>query len=304
MVVYTNSNPNAATLTNLVRVVSNDEINNTNSNSQVVFNALAGATYQIAVDGYTAGVGGPLVFRMNLPNPNPIIIANPTNQLVNPGATVTFRVTAGGPGPLRYQWRFGGADIPGATATNLTLNNVQAANQGIYTVVVSNDAGSATSSPATLALRPPPSITTPLTNRIVNPGGSATFTVGVSGTGPFTYQWRHNGSIISGATSASLFRSNLQHANGGSYAVTVSNAAGSTTSQAELIVRPVIARVALSNNVLFLTIDATPGKDYFVQTATNFNDWADLQTLTPSALRTDFQTPVTATNRLYRLRVP
>jgi hypothetical protein len=304
MVIYTNSNPAAPTVSNLVRIVSNDDVNNTNVNSQVVFDAVAGATYQIAMDGYVAGVGGPLVFRMNLPNPNPIILANPTNQLVNPGATVTFTVTAGGPGPLRYQWRFGSSDIPNATNSTFAITGVQAANQGIYTVMVSNNAGFVTSSPATLSLRPPPSITTPLVNRVVNPGGSTTFAVGVSGSGPFTYQWRFNGNVMSGATSASLPRNNIQHTQGGTYMVTVSNAAGSTTSQAELIVRPVIARAALSNNVLVLSIDATPGKAYFVQTGTNLVDWADLQELTSGAVRSEFQTPITATNRLFRLRVP
>jgi len=152
-------------------------------------------------------------------------------------------------------------------------------------------------------LRPPPSITAPLSNKVVNPGGSVTFSVGVTGTGPFTYQWRFNGTVISGATS-SLFRNNLQHLNAGTYSVTVSNAAGSSTSAAELIVRPVIARAAISNDVLLLSIDATPGKTYAVQTGTNLLDWTDVQSLTPSAVRSEFQTPITATNRLFRLRVP
>ncbi|HKQ37592.1 MAG TPA: Ig-like domain-containing protein, partial [Verrucomicrobiae bacterium] len=304
MVVYTNANPAFPTVSNIVRVVSNDDVNNTNVNSQVVFSAVAGVAYEIAVDGYVAGVGGPLVFRMNLPNPNPIILLNPTNQLVNPGAAVTFSVTAGGPGPLRYQWRFGTSDIPNATNTTYTINNAQAANQGIYTVLVSNSAGAVSSSPATLSLRPPPSITGPLSNKVVNPGGSVTFSVGVTGSGPFTYQWRFNGNVISGAASSSLFRNNLQHLSGGTYAVTVSNGAGSTTSEAELIVRPQIARAEISNGVLLLSIDATPGKTYSLQSGTNLLNWLDMQSLTPSGVRTEFQTPITPTNRLFRLRLP
>ncbi len=302
MVVYTNANPASPTLAGLVRVVSNDDVSNTNVNSQVVFGAVAGVTYEIAMDGYVAGVGGPLVFRMNLPNPNPVILINPTNNLVNPGANVTFSVTAGGPGPLRYQWRFGNSDILNATSSTYAINNVQAANQGIYTVVVSNDAGSISSSPATLSLRPPPSITTPLANKVVNPGGSATFNVGAGGTGPFTYAWRFNGNVISGATTSSLFRNGLQHTNAGTYAVTVSNAAGSTASEAELIVRPLIARAAISNGVLLLSIDATPGKAYSLQSGTNLVDWADVQSLAPAGVRSELQIPVTATNRLYRVR--
>lgn len=304
MVIYTNSNPSAPTLANLGRVASNDDLNATTVTSQVIFDVIAGVTYQIALDGYTAGVGGALVFRMNLPNPNPVILTNPANQLVNPGASVTFTVAAGGPGPLSYQWRFGGVNLPNATSPTLTINNVQAANQGIYTVLVNNGAGSVASSPATLSLRPPPSITAPLVDRVVNPGINTSFSVGVSGSGPFTYQWRYNGNVMSGATSATLLRNNVQHTQGGTYEVTVSNGAGSTTSQAQLIVRPVIVSAAISNNLLVITLQGTPGKTYFMQSGTNFSDWADLESLTPATLRSEFQTPITLTNRLYRLRVP
>ncbi len=48
--------------------------------------------------------------------------------------------------PLSYQWRFGGVNIANATASSLTLSNVVAANQGSYSVVVSNVSGTATSS--------------------------------------------------------------------------------------------------------------------------------------------------------------
>jgi hypothetical protein len=107
-----------------------------------------------------------------------------------------------------------------------------------------------------------------------------------------------------GAASALLTRNNVQYIQGGTYMVTVSNAAGSSSSQAELIVRPKIASAILSNNVLTLAIDGTPGKEYFLQSATNFNDWTDVQSWTPGVVRSEFQTPVTPTNRLYRLRVP
>src|SRR5207249_6486981 len=44
----------------------------------------------------------------------------------------------------RYQWRFGGAIIPGATNSTLVLNNVQMTNAGTYIVAVTNDVGSIT----------------------------------------------------------------------------------------------------------------------------------------------------------------
>jgi hypothetical protein len=66
----------------------------------------------------------------------------------------------------------------------------------------------------------------------------------------------------------------------------------------------VIARAALSGNALALTIDATPGKTYFIQSGTNLIDWEDVQSIVPSAVRGEYQTPIPGTSRLYRLRVP
>jgi hypothetical protein len=43
-----------------------------------------------------------------------------------------------GTAPVSFQWRFGGADIPGATGSSLTVTNVQLVNEGNYSVLVSN----------------------------------------------------------------------------------------------------------------------------------------------------------------------
>lgn len=76
----------------------------------------------------------------------------------------------------------------------------------------------------------PPSITTQPVSQTVNAGANVTFTVTASGTAPLTYQWRFNGANISGATAASLMKSNVQSGDAGNYSVVVSNAAGSATS--------------------------------------------------------------------------
>src|SRR5262249_13105283 len=70
----------------------------------------------------------------------PFIVTQPGSLVLNPGATATFSVLAGGDPPLRYQWRFNGNPIAGATAASLTLSNVQLANSGDYDVVVANNA--------------------------------------------------------------------------------------------------------------------------------------------------------------------
>ena len=88
----------------------------------------------------------------------PSITAQPQSITVTEGLNATFRVTAAGTPPLAYQWKKNGADVTGATAATLTLSSISAADAGTYTVVVTNSAGRATSSPATLTVNPAPPI--------------------------------------------------------------------------------------------------------------------------------------------------
>ena len=82
----------------------------------------------------------------------PSIVAQPTNQTALVGGTVFFGVSATGDSPLGYQWRFQGANLIGKTSSSLVLADVQLTNAGSYSVVVSNLAGSATSSNALLTV--------------------------------------------------------------------------------------------------------------------------------------------------------
>src|SRR5205823_5181599 len=94
----------------------------------------------------------------------PTITADPANASVSPGGSASFTVSASSPaeaiGPLRYQWRFNGVDINGATSATLTINNAQMSDVGSYDVVVSNSGGSTASAAATLTLLTvtPPSV--------------------------------------------------------------------------------------------------------------------------------------------------
>lgn len=88
----------------------------------------------------------------------PVITNQPAGQRVSAGATATFTVTATGTPAPTYQWRRNGAAIAGATGATYTIAGAQPADAGDYTVVVTNAAGSVTSSPATLVVdsAPPP----------------------------------------------------------------------------------------------------------------------------------------------------
>jgi hypothetical protein len=86
----------------------------------------------------------------------PEIAVPPQPQSVFPGNTASFSVTATGLAPLKYQWRTNGIPIALATNSSYTTPAVQAANNGVgYTVVVTNTAGSVTSTIATLTVCSP-----------------------------------------------------------------------------------------------------------------------------------------------------
>ena len=105
---------------------------------------------------YSAGSAGKCVTPAA-----PSIYLQPTNQTVVAGANTTFSSAALGTPPLSYQWQFNGSNIAGATATVLTLTNIQPEQAGLYAMVVSNVAGSASSSNAVLTVNPPPPCTPP-----------------------------------------------------------------------------------------------------------------------------------------------
>ncbi|MCL5098540.1 MAG: immunoglobulin domain-containing protein [Candidatus Omnitrophica bacterium] len=70
------------------------------------------------------------------------------------GQDVTLSVQAAG-GQLQYQWQKNGQAIAGATNKSLSIAQAQAADAGTYTVIVSNTAGTITSSAITLQVQPP-----------------------------------------------------------------------------------------------------------------------------------------------------
>ena len=82
----------------------------------------------------------------------PVITTQPVSQSVAAGGSATLLVAATGTAPLAYQWRKDGTAIVGATRDSYALSSFTAAAAGSYSVVVSNSAGSVTSSPAAVSL--------------------------------------------------------------------------------------------------------------------------------------------------------
>ncbi len=101
----------------------------------------------------------------------PIITSQPVGNVVAPGGTATFNVTATGSGTLTYQWRFNGNNLIGEEDANLTISDVQPEDAGNYDVIVSNTAGPVTSSAAVLAVP-----TAPVGTSLINGSFESDFT--------------------------------------------------------------------------------------------------------------------------------
>jgi uncharacterized repeat protein (TIGR03803 family) len=163
------------------------------------------------------------------------VVLLPKSQTNNAGSTATFTVTAFGPGSLNYQWQkngtnlVDGGNLSGATNSTLTIANVSDSDAANYLVMVSNAAGSVTSSIVTLTVIDPPVINSQPLSRTNNAGSTATFIVTASGTTP-AYQWFKGSLPISGAVLAALTLTNVQAADMAGYTVVLTNAAGSATS--------------------------------------------------------------------------
>ena len=176
-----------------------------------------------------------VVYRF-FPEHSPTVALQPGNWMVSTkaGNKATVRVLARG-GNLHYQWRKDGVpvsdcpDIFGANAPEMVLSNLTAAAQGLYDVVITNSSGAITSSVVQVEVADPHISQGPASKTVVA-GTNATFSVTAFGVAPLNFQWRKDGSDISGAMQSSFTLTNVAASDAGSYSVVVSNAAGSVTS--------------------------------------------------------------------------
>jgi hypothetical protein len=196
-----------------------------------VSNTDAGS-YDVVVSGTCGSLtSAPALLVLN----SPVQIVNaPGNLTNNPGTLATFTVSATGTG-LSYQWQKGGANIGGATGSSYSIASVAIADAGNYEVVVSGICGSVSSSPALLVVNTAVEISGAVNNSTNCPGTPATFSISAIGTG-LSYQWRHAGANLAGATASSYSIASVGTADAGIYDVVLSGATGSVTSNPALLV--------------------------------------------------------------------
>jgi PKD repeat protein len=161
----------------------------------------------------------------NLPPLNADFTAGPTNGTVPLTVSFTNLSTSA----TNYSWNFGDGNASSA------VNPVNIySNAGSYTVTLTAIGSAGTNTFARVAYvtatNAPPLILTQPQDQTVGLGANATFTVVATGTPPLTYQWRFNGTNISGATASACTKSNVQLSDAGPYSVVVTNPVSSVTS--------------------------------------------------------------------------
>ncbi|HTL71901.1 MAG TPA: immunoglobulin domain-containing protein [bacterium] len=202
----------------------------------------------------------------------PQVGLQPQSQLVALGRTITLTTSvASGTPPFSYQWQLNGValtddeHVAGSTNNTLSVTNALLSDAGNYWLVITNLAGATTSSVASVSVLIPPAIIVQPASQTLMHGSSVTFSTGVSGDGPLSYQWYFNGAPmadgtqISGATTTNLTLLDLHATNAGSYVLVVTNLVGSAASSAAeltvlsppvVIAQPVDQDVVAGSNVI------------------------------------------------------
>jgi hypothetical protein len=183
----------------------------------------------------------------------PAITQSPASAEAEINSDVLFQASATGAGPLRYQWRFNGIDLPGATNASLRVEYVQLDDEGSYDAYVYNAGGSAFTASARLTVIAPPVIVlAPPVFATLGGGSNITFTVTVTGAEPLRYEWTFNITNVLAVTGPSLLLTNAGLAQSGLYTVTIINRFGvaSTSVSLVVLVRPVVTLHPVATTVL------------------------------------------------------
>jgi len=176
----------------------------------------------------------------------PTVSISTSSSLICSGASVLLTATATQT-PVTYQWKLNGANIAGATSITYSANSI-----GNYSVVVTNACANANSNTLTLTAGTTPTATISTSGATsFCSGGSAVLNSSVTGT-PVTYQWKRNGTNISGATSA-----NYTATLAGSYTLQATNNCGNV----------------ISNSITITLLTATPATPGTITGPSSFCDY-------------------------------
>ncbi len=223
-----------------------------------VTNGNAGSYTVVVADKFGAVTSAPALLTIFS---KPVITAQPQNLTITNGGPAVFTVTATGSGVFSYQWYFNtNTLLAGQTSNPLNFASASNSDAGTYTVVVANNLGAATSSPALLAIVSKPVITGQPQGLTVTNADTATFTVTAVGASPLKYQWYSNSisALIFNANTRLIGKTNAtftftaSFTNASRYSVIITNNLGTATSSPALLT--IIAAPVITTNPLPLTV--------------------------------------------------
>jgi hypothetical protein len=226
------------------------------------------------------------------PQMAPNILTNPVSLNVNGGQSATFTVSATGIPDPSYQWLKNGTNLVGQTGASLTINNANVNDAATYSVIVSNTAGSVTSSTAVLAVGHTAPTLVPVSDQTINAG--ITLNVTNVATDPDVPPQVLTFALLSAPVNATLdsdtgiftWRATVASAgttNPVTLTVTDNGSPNlSATNSFNVIVNPVAppatSSASYAGGQFSLTVNGDFGPDYILQVSTNLVDWQGLFT--------------------------
>ena len=160
-----------------------------------------------------------------------LINSNVTDRTVNEGSPVTLSGQFQGPDVILYQWYYQPDEgnrmaLAGQTEQELLLNSVEVSNEGVYELEASSTEGgfsqNSKAGPGKLNVLSIGSVTGSVSGTTeVEVGSPIKLTSVVNGVASPSYQWRFNGSSVTGATQADFEIPQAQVSDEGVYSLSV-----------------------------------------------------------------------------------
>ena len=188
----------------------------------------AGAVYTVVASNVVGTVtSGSLSLERDTPYDPLQITQQPQSVNALRGSSpVVLSLGVAGTGPIHLQWMKDGSPIAGATNDYYRAATALLTDSATYSVAVDNYWEALTSDEARVNVLDAPAWPEHHTNMTLLAGHSLTLVVDNTGSGPFEYQWFHNGQPIEGVNSNTLYIASLTWHDEGYYSVQISNPVG------------------------------------------------------------------------------
>ena len=255
------------------------------------------------------------------PQMAPNILSNPVNQSVTGSGALTLTAYATGIPTPSYQWLKNGNPLSSQTSATLAIASANVNDAGAYSVLVSNVAGTATSTSAAVTVGNTAPTLGVIADQTVNVGVPVNLNVSALATDPdvppqtlaFSLSSGPANATIDPGTGAFSLRPTVGEA-GATLPITVAvtdngspnlSASRSFNVIVNPLTQPDVTSAAWTAGQLSLAVGGQLGPDYAVQASTNLVNWDTLFRTNSPAMPFQWSDPdsATFTMRFYRIIV-